>query len=157
MIVWLWGRGACGLMGQLTIGEAALGRPLPPKHCPDSRLKHTPSLSEKNAYLLVQELWPGSHPLLGVYGSAIWEQSPGDAVSALSLCLTPAHQYLPKRSSYSCLVPQFLPRLCKGTTLHNLAPMAGRAYTHRSPGTKTNEERVLKQLGPSGHSEKQQT
>ena len=45
-----------GPMG-LTIGETVLGRLPLPGHCTDSKLKHTPRLSEKEAYMLVQELW----------------------------------------------------------------------------------------------------
>lgn len=37
--------------------KTVLGRFPPPVHCTDSRLKHTPSLFEKEAYLLIQELW----------------------------------------------------------------------------------------------------
>ena len=43
--------------GTIIIGERILGRPSLPGHCTDSRLKHNPSLSEKEVYLHVQELW----------------------------------------------------------------------------------------------------
>ena len=45
-----------GAMG-LTVRETGLGRLPLPGHCADRRLKQTPSLSEKEAYMLVQELW----------------------------------------------------------------------------------------------------
>ena len=45
-----------GAMG-LTIRETVLGRLPLLGHCADRRLKHTPCLSEKEAYRLVQELW----------------------------------------------------------------------------------------------------
>lgn len=70
-------RGSCipGSHGTRTIRDSVLGRLLPSGHCTDSRLKHTPSLAEKEAYLLVRsfgltgrllvrhtyrELWRGS-------------------------------------------------------------------------------------------------
>lgn len=42
----------------VTIREGVLGRLPSPGHCTDSGLKHSPSLSVKEAYLLVLELWP---------------------------------------------------------------------------------------------------
>lgn len=42
----------------LTFRETVLGRLSLPGHCKDRRLKHTISLSKKEAYLLVQDLWP---------------------------------------------------------------------------------------------------
>lgn len=42
----------------VTIGEAVLGWLPPPEDCTDGRLKHTPSLFGKEAYLLVLELLP---------------------------------------------------------------------------------------------------
>lgn len=37
------------------IGDSILARLLPPGDCKDSGLKHTPSVSVKEAYLFVQE------------------------------------------------------------------------------------------------------
>ena len=42
----------------VTIRKTVLGRLLPPGHSTHNRLKHTPSLSVKKAYLLVLELQP---------------------------------------------------------------------------------------------------
>lgn len=47
----------------LTIEETVLGILPLAGHCTDSRLKHTPSVSVKEAYLLVLELWPEGHTL----------------------------------------------------------------------------------------------
>lgn len=44
--------------GTITITEIVLGQPPPPGHCADSRLKHTPRLSVKEACFLVLELQP---------------------------------------------------------------------------------------------------
>lgn len=52
-------RGACDLGTHeiVTIRGTILGRLPLPGHCTDSRLKHVPSVSEKEAYV-IQELWP---------------------------------------------------------------------------------------------------
>lgn len=60
-------RGACipESLGAVTIGETVLARPPPPRHCADSRLKHTPGLSEEEPPLSGQELrpeWQGFAP-----------------------------------------------------------------------------------------------
>lgn len=39
----------------VVIREAVTGMLLPPGHCTDSRMKHSPHLSEEQAYLLFQE------------------------------------------------------------------------------------------------------
>lgn len=39
-----------------TIRETALGRLPPPGHCTDRRLKHISSVSEKEAYVVIQQL-----------------------------------------------------------------------------------------------------
>ena len=49
---------AAGVLGSpriATTGETDCGRLPPPGHCTDSRLKHSPHLSEEQAYLLFQE------------------------------------------------------------------------------------------------------
>lgn len=53
-------RWACnsGSHKTVTIGEAVLGRLLPPGLCGDSRLKYTSSISVKEAYLQVLEFGP---------------------------------------------------------------------------------------------------
>lgn len=53
-------RGACVPWSHrnITIEETVLGRLPSPGLCTDSRLKHTPGLSMKEAYLLILELWP---------------------------------------------------------------------------------------------------
>lgn len=50
-------RGACvpDSHGTVSIKETIHGRLPPPGHFKDSRLKHNPSISEKEAYLIVQE------------------------------------------------------------------------------------------------------
>ena len=60
LIPWLWRLWACvpGSHRTVTIRDSVLGRLPPPGCCTDSRQKHIYSLSEKEAYLLVQNLWP---------------------------------------------------------------------------------------------------
>lgn len=62
-------RGACvpGSHRTVTIGERVLGRVPSPGHRADLRLKHTPVLSLKEAYLLVLELWPKGQGRLQVW------------------------------------------------------------------------------------------
>lgn len=43
--------------GTVTIQETILGRLPPRRDCTENRLKHIPSLSVKEAYLFVLELW----------------------------------------------------------------------------------------------------
>lgn len=47
-----------GSQRTVTIKEAVIGRLQPRGYCIDTRLKHTPSLFVKEAYLLVLELCP---------------------------------------------------------------------------------------------------
>ena len=70
-------REACvpGSHATVTIGETVLGRLPLPEHCTDSRLKHTPRFSEKEADLLIQELWPEDYlqePMEGLSGNGGW-------------------------------------------------------------------------------------
>ena len=60
LIAWLWSPWACvsGSHGTVTIKDSILGRLPPPGHCTDSWLKHILSLSEKEACLHIQKLWP---------------------------------------------------------------------------------------------------
>lgn len=102
LIAWLWrpgrGRGGgCvpGSHGTIINAKMVLGWWPPLENCAYSRQKHTPSLSEREAYLLVQGLWPerqasGSahfqRPTEVHLGNGGWEVSP---LHSLSLCLTP--------------------------------------------------------------------
>lgn len=53
-------RGPCflGFPGTVTIRETDFHRLSAPRHFIDIRMKHIPSLSEKESYLFVYELWP---------------------------------------------------------------------------------------------------
>ena len=91
-------RGACvsGPHGTETIGESVLGRLPPPKHCTESRLKHTLSLPVKKTYLLVQifSLRDGlqaCHISKG-YRNALREHRLRDTIFLLSLGLVAVHQ-----------------------------------------------------------------
>ena len=57
--------GTCipGSQGTVTIGETVLARLPPPGHCTDHRLKLLPSLSVKEAYLLILGLQPEGQAL----------------------------------------------------------------------------------------------
>lgn len=113
----------------ITNVEMVLGRPPTPGHCTDSRLKHTPNLSEKEDYLHVQELWPekqASRPfgsLQDAYGGAVWEWRPVDA--STSFQFTGVFQ---KRAYTLAWHPDFQ-GCCLGTPTDGLALEASRAYT----------------------------
>lgn len=56
LITWLWWPGGLAFLG--FIRDTVLYKLQPPRQCTDSRLKHTPSPSVKNAYLLVLDCQP---------------------------------------------------------------------------------------------------
>ena len=96
------------------IQETILGRLPPSRHCRD-RLKHTPGLAVKDLKLQLEGQASGL-PYLSGYGSALKEHKLGDAIFVLSHSLFTACQYLPERSSYTNLEPQFFPPVvAKGT------------------------------------------
>lgn len=75
-----------------------------PGYCTGSRLKHTPSLSEKEAYLACKFVLRGRLLVWHtskVYRGALREQRPVDAVFVLSVYFIIAHQYLTERSLYT--------------------------------------------------------
>ena len=105
-------RGACnpGSHRTVTIRETVLSTLPPPGHSTESRLKHSFSLSVKEAYPLVQELQPeGQPPGLahtdGPTPGALKEWRPAETIFVFSRCLAPAHRYLPERNLFPCLAP----------------------------------------------------
>lgn len=80
---------ACVPGSHVTVAiEGTVSGRLPlPGYCTDSRLKHTPSLSEEEDYLHVQELWPEKQAfcpfgsLQDAYGGAVREWRPVDATA----------------------------------------------------------------------------
>ena len=95
---WIWwtsGLIFLGLLGLLSQRECSV------EHCTDGGLKHSPSVSVKEACLLILEFWPkrqasGLTHIKEVYRDALRELK--DATFALSLCLATADQYLSERS-----------------------------------------------------------
>ena len=85
-----------------------LGRLPLPGHCIYSRLKHTPSLFEKEAYLPVQGLWSGeqasglAHLWGPREGGSQGTEVCGHSLSPLS-CFAPSYQYIPERPLYLVL------------------------------------------------------
>lgn len=71
------GQGACvlGSHGAVKIRETVLGRLSLPGHCTERKLRHSPSFYQKEAYLLVQELWPEEQAGLA-HLQGLWRGSP---------------------------------------------------------------------------------
>ena len=89
MITWPWrpwGLAMLGSTGLEQLGETVLGRLPAPGHCPDSRLKHTPSLSVKETSLLDWELWPEGKFLVRHVTRGLQRSSQGMKVSRCNLC-----------------------------------------------------------------------
>lgn len=129
-----------------------------PRHCRDSKLKHS-GLSKKEAYLLVQALWPeeqaSSSAHLGAYRVALRERRQVDATFTFSPCLVPQLASISQKGAYTLVWRPDFCGCCQGALLHHLALVAHGAYTRGSHRTVTNRERVLKQLPPSGHKRQQ--
>lgn len=79
----------------VTIRETVIGRIPSSGHRTESRLKYTPSLSVKEAYLLVLEaqLWSRLQVWHTPrdYGGALRKCRPGNTIFVLSFCLTTVH------------------------------------------------------------------
>lgn len=90
-------RGACipGSHGNVTIRDSILGRLPPSGHCTGSRLKHTPSLAEKAAYLLVHSFGLRGRLLIWHIYRGLWRGSRGTKAAEHNLGTLP----LPHSSS----------------------------------------------------------
>ena len=109
----LWPGNHC-LEGHRTeiVRETVLSRLPPSRHYTDNRLKDIPSLCERVLFSYHGALarWAsfrsGTH--LRGYGAALREHRPEDAIFMFCLRLTVSHQYLLKKSLFTCLEPCFV-------------------------------------------------
>ena len=119
--------GLCSWVPEMvSMGERVLGRLPPPRYCTDCRLKHIPCPSFKEACYLSWSLACG-------HRSQVWRteayhsegtKAGGHNLGALPPSLT-AHQYLPERSLYTPLEPQFFMTATQGTPLDPLSVARG--------------------------------
>lgn len=102
----------------VAIRETVIGRIPSSGHCTQSRLKSTPNISVKGAYLLVLEdqlwsrlpVWHTSRDL----GGTIRKCRSGNTIFILSLYYTIVYENSPERSLYTHLEPHFWQVLSRG-------------------------------------------
>lgn len=154
-IAWLWRPGGLVLLSPLRLQQlkAVLGRPPPPVHCAESRLKPTPSLFfEKEAYLPLLELWPeGQTTALATMGP--WSCAQGTEAGGYNLHSPSVSPQLPavsQKRAYTFVWHHKVSICHQDTHLYHLALVAKNILrSHRSI---TNREYICKQLphlGPS--------
>ena len=132
------------VQGTVTIRETGLGQLPPPRHCTDSRVKHTPSLPVKEASL--------HGTCLGIYRSALGERRLGDAASEPSPTLLHLAS-ISQKGVYTLVRLLHVCSCCQGTAPYCLALVASGLCTHGSHRTATNGERVLTWLPPRAQQE----